>query len=664
MGLGALLGACHPARDRALEDLRATEPGVRAAAAVRLAGVGDAECLPALRRAVRDRDGEVRRAAIASLVALRDRKGADAILEALDDHEVQVRLAAVRALGDLRVRRAADALLDRMADPNLVVRRAAQKALADLGVPRGRQVGRLAARQRKALRARMTEGGDGAIAAARLLLADEDPDAARRLVEVLEQHLLEPGDELVLARSLGAAVLPRDLALRTRTWSPALQTALVEGAAESDRPDREALLVEALSAASTEVRRAAIAGLAEGRASPAARAAACRALSDPDPEIAALAADVALEADASCEGPLAEPTPLAVLARLAKRQAALVPELAERLPREAGDPATWRAASRVADVAVATALAAVLAREVQTRADQAARWIPETVWRALAPGDEEEPAEPSPRPGAGSGQHSADAIAQLLRRFPARGETDELWPTTSDPERVRAAGIAAAQAARDEAARAAVAAQAAALATSADPALRRAAAAILAEQTELAVPEALPVDPDPGVRAEIARALGKRGARAWLERLVKDDDEMVRRAACAAVAEARVAVAPAVLREALRRDGSPEALAAVARALGAGARDDLGDLLRGDEATVGPALRLAALDALGRIADRRDIAIVGTALDSADPSVRAAAAAALARLGGTEARARLEEHAEDFDAGVRRAVAAALRALR
>ena len=209
-----------------------------------------------------------------------------------------------------------------------------------------------------------------------------------------------------------------------------------------------------------------------------------------------------------------------------------------------------------------------------------------------------------------------------------------------------------------------MAARAAELAGATDPALRRAAAAMLAERSEAAVPEALPVDPDPAVRAEVARALAARGAKAWLERLVRDDDESVRRAACAAIAERRLEVAPALLREALRRDGSEEALRAVAAVAGAEARAQIGDLLRGDEAAVGPALRVTVLEALSRVGGPGDVALVGTALDASDPSVRAAAAVALARLGGGDARRLLEEHAEDFDAGVRRAVAAALAASR
>jgi len=127
------LTAC--AEETYVAGLRSPLPSVRVQAAVALGRSGDREAVPALARALGDKEAGVRREAAKALGLLKDARAAGALLGALEDRDPNVRFYAAYALGEIQEPKAAPALIEALADPVWGVRDQAAWALRELRDP-------------------------------------------------------------------------------------------------------------------------------------------------------------------------------------------------------------------------------------------------------------------------------------------------------------------------------------------------------------------------------------------------------------------------------------------------------------------------------------------------------------------------------------------------
>jgi len=131
----ALVGCVGPPGVGGVAELMSPIPLVRRRAAASLGAMGQRAAVPALVRALSDRDPSVRAEAARSLGLLRGERAIPALCRAVADPDLNVRFYAAYALGEIKDERAADALVKALGDPEWCVRDQAAWALHELHDP-------------------------------------------------------------------------------------------------------------------------------------------------------------------------------------------------------------------------------------------------------------------------------------------------------------------------------------------------------------------------------------------------------------------------------------------------------------------------------------------------------------------------------------------------
>lgn len=236
-------------------------PRVRAAAASALAHVDAADAVPALRRALRDDDSWVRYFAVRALGAHRRAETApDVVARLTKDDAGHVRLAAIEVLGQLGAADALDALAPLASAPDPDVARAAISAIGRSGRPEANAVLETLVRSRESWRRLAAvsviaeRGGEQAPDTLQWIAgADEDQTVAAAAVDALARLASRPREGADAVRALTALLAEagrREQAVATLAGLP---------------PQAIPILVEGLTHASPEVRRATIAALGRMR---------------------------------------------------------------------------------------------------------------------------------------------------------------------------------------------------------------------------------------------------------------------------------------------------------------------------------------------------------------------------------------------------------------
>jgi len=260
----ALVGCVGPPGVGGVAELMSPIPLVRRRAAASLGAMGQRAAVPALVRALSDRDPSVRAEAARSLGLLRGERAIPALCRAVADPDLNVRFYAAYALGEIKDERAADALVKALGDPEWCVRDQAAWALHEL----------------------------------------HDPSLAPRLVRLLSDERGDTAHIEWLLRSLPPKTAVGPLADLLRSGN---ETARLRAARCLAGIDDEAVvphLLAALSDRSPGVRRLAVAALAE-RTDERAKAAIEKMLAGEKDVAVAQAAEAALKKLARVGGLLA-----------------------------------------------------------------------------------------------------------------------------------------------------------------------------------------------------------------------------------------------------------------------------------------------------------------------------------------------------------------------
>ena len=235
--------------------LQDENPGVRQAAALALAQLGDERATDALIDALSDEDPDVRRDAAYALGEIEDLRALEPVLALLSDSASDVRRAAAWVLGELEDPRAVEPLITALGDDNSEVRRAAIEALAEIEDPR-------------ALDSLIDAIGDPTAEvrrhAAWALGEFDDPRAFDPLIEALDDANAEV--RRFAAAALGEIDDPRavePLIAALSDENPEVRRWVAAALGELDEPRAVDALIVALNDTYAEVRRFAAAALGE-----------------------------------------------------------------------------------------------------------------------------------------------------------------------------------------------------------------------------------------------------------------------------------------------------------------------------------------------------------------------------------------------------------------
>ncbi len=618
--LASLAAACGWDRADPLRQLDDPNPGVRVIAATKAGEAGDPRAIVALRGRLHDPDPRVRIAIVEALATLGEGRVVADLDPMLDDADPQVRLATIGALAGIGGEPVEDPLLGALVDPDPQVRHAARQALIDGGISGAEQVRRLALRRRTSL----------------THLA-ESPSWHRRLEAA--RGLAECGDEAALDSLY-------ELAGDGET-QVATEAARGIGLA-GDRADPERIR-HLLNEGAPPVREALLAGIAEARTAPPARAI-CQILREARFGAAAARVVASHQLDCAPDGIAQQLEAGDQETRL--RAAEVIALLRGRnVPSEITDRAAnllWSEADGERLMSAAAiprpppeaARARVLAglREYRRRAE---RWVP----LPRVEEDDEGAGELDMGELRGEG-----AITQLLAQFPARGRGwVELFPSGAHPGEVATLLLLAREVGLE---------------------LDREVLAELAErapheQVRAAAAWALGggepylQDRTPLVRAAAAEALVSRGdsisgrLKARLALMLTDDSPGVREAAASALASTGDPQALRPLRAAFERWPTP-ALGRSLIDLGqAGAAETFARTLREASPNTPEELLVVALDGLATLGASEHAEPIGRFIDHPASEVRAAAVRAARAIGDPDLAVRVEERRLDFARQVR-----------
>jgi len=277
--------------------------------------------IPALLRALKDRDSHVRRAAASALGRISDPQAVPVLLQALEDRDSGVRYATAGALGEIGSPQAVPALLWALEDSDSDVRWAVADSLAEIGGPQAvpallRALEDSDSDVRQAAAGALGEIGDSQAVSA-LLRTLEDRD--RRVREAAARALERMGDPQAVPALLRA--------LEDSNWG--VRQAAAEALGQMGDPRAVPALLQALADSDRDVRRAAAGALGEV-GDPQAVPALLRALEDSDPGVH-LAAAGAL-------GEVGDPQAVSALLRALKDSDSDVRQVAAEALGRMGDP--------------------------------------------------------------------------------------------------------------------------------------------------------------------------------------------------------------------------------------------------------------------------------------------------------------------------------------